>query len=53
MAEFEAKFCVCDRCGKTETLKKIDEEYVDNSSGGSWKAELSAKTNRKRFEKSA
>lgn len=26
MAEFEAKFfCVCDRCGKTETIKKIDE----------------------------
>lgn len=39
MAEFEAKFCcVCDRCGKTEMLKKIDEEYVDDSSGGSWKA---------------
>lgn len=37
MAEFQAKICICDRCGRTETLKKLDETYVDDASGGSWK----------------
>ena len=38
MAEFQAKIYICDRCGKTETIKKIDETYVDDGEGNSvWK----------------